>query len=69
MAEQMDEYHTTSVPGGTYHAMSPEMACLYKAKLNKQEPDYSALPSFESDLWAVGILSVELASKTKLKPF
>ena len=60
----MDEYHTTSVPGGTYHAMSPEMANLYRLKLNKEEPDYSALPSFESDLWSVGILALELASKT-----
>lgn len=29
MAEQLDKYKTTSIPGGTYHAMSPDMAKLY----------------------------------------
>ena len=63
MAEKLDEYKTTSIPGGTYHAMAPEMAALYLAKSQKQEADYSNLPSFSSDIYSLGILSVELASK------
>ena len=63
MAEELDEHNTTSRPGGTYHCMSPEMAYLYQSKLLKQEPDYSALPGFESDLWNLGIFSIELISK------
>lgn len=45
------------------------MASLYKAKLNKQEADYSQLPSFESDLWSLGVLLLELVSKKRVKPF
>ena len=35
MSEELDEYNTTSRPGGTFHCMSPEMAYLYQAKLLK----------------------------------
>ena len=69
MAEELDQYETTSMPGGTYHCMSPEMAKLFKSRLQKEEPDYSCLPSYESDLWSLGILAVEMASRTEVKPF
>jgi serine/threonine protein kinase len=69
MAEIMDEFGTTSIPGGTYHCMSPEMADLYWKKLKNEEADYSNLPGYSSDYWTIGILALEFASKFKTKPF
>ena len=69
MTEELDEYKTTSRPGGTYHCMSPEMASLFISRLKNEEPDYKNLPSFSSDIWTLGIFAIELVFKMKLLPF
>ena len=35
----------------------------------KNEPDYTQLPSYESDLWSLGIFTLELVSKMSVIPF
>lgn len=56
-------HFSTSLPGGTFHAMSPEMAKLFKKCLLKEEIDYSCdLVSYESDIYSLGVFMVELLS-------
>ena len=69
MAEILDQFGTTSRPGGTYHCMSPEMAQLYLLKIKNEEADYTNLPGYPSEIWTIGILTLEFASKFKVKPF
>lgn len=49
------------MPAGTFHSMSPEMARLYHKRLIEEEIDYkNDLVTFESDLYSLGILMIEM---------
>jgi serine/threonine protein kinase len=61
LCDEIGEDRETSKPGGTLHAMSPEMARLYLKRAQEVEIDYKTdLVTFSSDYYSLGILAIEL---------
>ena len=72
LAEQVAEDGFTSVPGGTLHAMSPEMLILYTKVATGQQDriDYSReCVSFAHDFYSIGVLILELIDPGLIKYF
>jgi serine/threonine protein kinase len=71
LAEEIyDGSGTTSKAAGTFHAMAPEMANLYLKILKDEEVDYQRdLISYESDIFSLGVLMLELMSNGKGVPY
>ena len=70
LAEQVSADGYTSVPGGTMHAMSPEMLVLYTKMATGQQDkvDYTReCVSFAHDFYSVGVLILELIDPSIVK--
>ena len=71
LSEQISD-GATSVPGGTLHAMSPEMLILYTKVATGQQDriDYTReCVTFAHDYYTIGVLILELINPSLIKYF